>query len=155
MRKSSASLRFSLEQGLGPLAEVEVEVRPLDAGDGVELRGGQLEEGDLDVLLGRLARGAGACRTRGTAGPAEVVRAVAHQRILGGDARDREDRVRDDRVVQRRDLRDALADRLDVEARGPDGRVRLEDPTDTGLERKSPAKDFDVAAVWRKKSHFR
>ena len=45
-----------LGQDLGGLfVEVEVVIRPLDGGDRVELGGGQLGQGDFDVLLGRLA----------------------------------------------------------------------------------------------------
>jgi hypothetical protein len=71
--------------------------------------------GTFDVLLG-----AAGCKPR--------------LRKVEGNTRDREDRVGGHRVIERRDLGDAVFQRLDVMERGLDGPVLGEGPADIGVQ---------------------
>ena len=116
-------------------ARVEVVIGALHGGDGVELGGGQLGQGDLNVRLGRLPAEPQRAEPRELLRERQVVRVVAHQRVLRRDARDGEDRVRGDRVVQRRDLRDAVPQRLDVVVGGLHRPVLGQRPADEDVHR--------------------
>ncbi len=59
-------------------------------------------------LLGGLTPQPERAEPRELLGQRQVIGVVSHQEILGCDARDGKDRVRGDRVVERRHLRDAV-----------------------------------------------
>ena len=120
---------------LGPLVEVEGVVGALDAGDDVELGGGELEERDLDLLLGRLAAELERAEPGELLGDHQLVGHVAHERVLGRVARERPDGVLDHRVLERRDLRDAVPHREHVGAGGLDAAVLGQGVADVDIDR--------------------
>ncbi len=128
--------RAGVRQDLrGLLVGIEVVIRALHGGDGVELGGGQLGQGDLHVLLGHLAAQAERAEPGELLREREVIGVVPHDRILRCDARDGEHRVRRDRVFEGRHLGDAILERLDIVIGGLDRPVLGHRPADIRIDR--------------------
>ena len=118
--------------------EMKVVVSPLDVGNYVELSRGQLEQGDLDVVLGGLSPQFQGPAPRKLLGQQGGIRHVTHERILGSRRGNGEDRVRDDRIIERRDLRDAVLEGQNVELGRSHGAILFESVTNQHIQRLRP-----------------